>query len=605
LIPLDQAAIYWAVAVVFIWLSLRWSRREMDEVKVPMFAALAAGIFAIQAINIPIPWGTSGHMLGSVMAAIILGSPYAGVLLLALVLLVQGFLFGDGGISVMGANMLDMGVLASFTGYYTYQALKSRAGMTWAAFAGGWVGLFVSALAVAVQLAAAGTFPLVPALIWMGTYHAVIGVVAEGTVTAIVLKSLMHTRPELISPGSRAGTQRMPPADSGVKRNTALAAGAAIVLVALALAVLAPFIASSDPDGLEKVIIQLAGRIDDPVGYGAPFADYGISGMGKAGEVAAVLAGTVLAVAAALGIQRVMKRGGAHSGMAVKGSVGSGWDGSAPIIEVRGLRHTYHDSKRPALEGIDLIIQKGERLVILGANGSGKSTLIKHLNGILLPHSGEVLVKGMPVAKSSLRDVRRTVGVVFQNPDDQVFLPEVRQDVAFGPINMGLPGDVVEQRVTAALRSVGLDGLHDRSPHHMSGGEKKRVAIAGVLAMEPEVMVLDEPTAGLDPDGRHRILRLIYNLNKKLGITVVIATHDVDMVPVFTDRVVVLSAGKKIADGAPTEIFSDPHVLRQSNLHLPIVTRLLNGLQNAGMPVKTRLTVEGAKKEIMRVFRGT
>lgn len=274
------------------------------------------------------------------------------------------------------------------------------------------------------------------------------------------------------------------------------------------------------------------------------------------------------------------------------------------IIEVRDLTYTYHGNGKPALDSVDLKLERGERLVLLGANGSGKSTLIRHLNGILLPQSGEVLVKGVPVNNKNLREVRRTVGVVFQNPDDQVFLPAVKQDVAFGPINLGLREDVVEHRVATALRSVGLEGFDDRSPHHLSGGENKLVAIAGVLAMEPEVMVLDEPTAGLDPEGKHRILRLIYNLNKKLGITVVIATHDVDMVPVFTDRVVVLSTGRKIADGAPTEIFSDPHVLRQSNLHLPIVTRLLNGLQDDGMPVKTRLTVEGAKKEIMRVFRG-
>jgi len=273
------------------------------------------------------------------------------------------------------------------------------------------------------------------------------------------------------------------------------------------------------------------------------------------------------------------------------------------IIDVRNLVYSYHSVKTLALDRVNLQIEKGERLTLLGANGSGKSTLIKHLNGILLPQKGEVLVKGEPISKKNLKDVRRTVGIVYQNPDDQVFLPTVRLDVAFGPTNLGLQPDVVEQRVETALNNVGLNGIEERAPHHLSGGEKKLVAIAGVLAMEPEVMVLDEPTAGLDPEGKQRILRLIYNLNKKLGITLVIATHDVDVVPVFSDRVAVLSHGKKIADATPTEIFSDPDLLRESHLHLPIVTRLLQGLQEDGIPVKTRFTVEGARKELLRVMQ--
>lgn len=273
------------------------------------------------------------------------------------------------------------------------------------------------------------------------------------------------------------------------------------------------------------------------------------------------------------------------------------------IIDVRELTYSYHSGNSLALDRVNLRIERGERLGLLGANGSGKSTLIKHLNGILLPKSGEVLVKGEPITKKNLRDIRRTVGVVYQNPDDQVFLPTVRQDVAFGPINLGLREDVVEHRVKTALKNVGLNGFGERAPHHLSWGEKKLVAIAGVLAMEPEVMVLDEPTAGLDPEGKQRILRLIYRLNKQLGITIVIATHDVDMVPVFADRIAVLSHGRKIADASPTEIFSDPELLRESHLHLPIVTRLLQSLQDEGVPVRTKLTVEGAKKELLKVIK--
>src|SRR5659263_93333 len=270
------------------------------------------------------------------------------------------------------------------------------------------------------------------------------------------------------------------------------------------------------------------------------------------------------------------------------------------IIDVRNLIYSYHSGKTLALDRVNLQIEKGERLVLLGANGSGKSTLIKHLNGIIIPQKGEVLVKGEPISKKNLKEVRRTVGIVYQNPDDQVFLPTVLQDVAFGPINLGLGQDIVVQRVKTALENVGLNGLEERAPHHLSAGEKKLVAIAGILAMEPEVMVLDEPTAGLDPDGKQRILRLIYNLNKKLGITVVIATHDVDVVPVFSDRVAVMSYGKKIADATPTEIFSNPDLLRESHLQLPIVTRLIHGLQDEGIPIKTRFTVTGAQKELLR-----
>lgn len=205
LIPLGQAAIYWVLALFFIALSLKWARTQMDEAKVPIFAALAAGIFAIQAINIPIPWGTSGHMLGSVLAAIILGSPFAGVLIMALVLIVQGFLFGDGGISVMGANILDMGVIGSFTGYYAFRMLKGSFGMVTASYVGGWIGIVMGAEAVAIQMAIAGTFPLIEGMTWMGIYHAFIGVIGEGLITAIVVKSVMKTRPDLIASSSKAG----------------------------------------------------------------------------------------------------------------------------------------------------------------------------------------------------------------------------------------------------------------------------------------------------------------------------------------------------------------------------------------------------------------
>lgn len=272
------------------------------------------------------------------------------------------------------------------------------------------------------------------------------------------------------------------------------------------------------------------------------------------------------------------------------------------MVELRNLTYKYPGRNTPALDSVDLKIDRGERVVLLGANGSGKSTLIKHLNGLLRPTKGEVLIKGRPISKENIKEVRGTVGIVFQNPDDQVFLLTVKQDVAFGPINLGMDEAIVEHQVAEALTSVGLAGFEDRSPHHLSHGEKKLVAIAGVLAMNPEILVLDEPTSGLDPEGKHRILRLIYRLNKHLSIPVLIATHDVDIAPIFADRAVVLAEGCKIGDDTPTKIFSNPELLRRSHLHLPIVTRLLFSLKEGGLPVEPRLSVEGARKEILMAF---
>ncbi len=198
-VPLWQCAIYFAVAAPFILASLRWASKEMDELKVPLLATLAAGIFAIQAMNLPIPWGTSGHMVGAVMAAIILGSPWAGVLLLTLVLLVQGFVFADGGITTLGVNILNMGIISCFVGYYSYEGFKKLGTKIVAAsFIGAWLGLFVSALVCAVELWLAGTFPLVEGLYFMGLYHAVIGVIGEGVITAIVIGVVLNVRPDIL-----------------------------------------------------------------------------------------------------------------------------------------------------------------------------------------------------------------------------------------------------------------------------------------------------------------------------------------------------------------------------------------------------------------------
>jgi len=196
-IPLSQVWVYWTIAVIFVARALKWSREEMSEGAVPLFATLAAGIFAVQAMNIPVPWGTSGHMVGGVLAAILLGSPWAGVLLLSLVVIIQGLLFADGGLTVMGANILNMGIISTFVGYYLYRFSLKITRREVASFFGAWMGLFVSALAVAVELSLAGTFPLKEGLIFMGLYHLVIGLLAEGVITAVVVTTVPRIAPEL------------------------------------------------------------------------------------------------------------------------------------------------------------------------------------------------------------------------------------------------------------------------------------------------------------------------------------------------------------------------------------------------------------------------
>ncbi len=272
------------------------------------------------------------------------------------------------------------------------------------------------------------------------------------------------------------------------------------------------------------------------------------------------------------------------------------------IIETRNLTHLYR-GKIIALDGINFTARPGERIAIIGANGAGKSTLFKHLNGILKPTSGEVLIKGEPITGKNILEVRKTVGLVFQDPDDQIFAPTVKQDVAFGPMNLGLPEDEIEKRVSEALETVRLTGFEERAPHHLSTGEKKKVAIAGILAMKPEVLVLDEPTAGLDPGGAIRLIRLINEMNRYLGITTIIATHEVDIVPLLADRVCIMSSGKIIGDDSPQKIFSTDELIRKTHLRLPIVAQLIEMLQDEGLPVDVRFTLEEARDEILRVVK--
>ena len=235
------------------------------------------------------------------------------------------------------------------------------------------------------------------------------------------------------------------------------------------------------------------------------------------------------------------------------------------IVEVKQLRHVYGDGT-VALNGVTFKITHGESVGIIGANGAGKSTLLHHLNGYLAPSDGEVRIGEIPVIKGTLHEIRHTVGMVFQDPDDQLFMPTVFDDVAFGPLNLGLPAEDVRTRVDSALKQVGAIHLRDKPPYHLSGGEKKRVAIATVLSMMPSILVLDEPTNGLDPYARRQLITLL----KEFQHSKIIATHDLDMVLGVCSRVIVLNEGAIVADGSPKEIFDQPELLDACRLEKPL-----------------------------------
>ena len=234
------------------------------------------------------------------------------------------------------------------------------------------------------------------------------------------------------------------------------------------------------------------------------------------------------------------------------------------IIEAENLHYTYPD-KNVALDGVNFRITHGESVAIVGENGSGKSTLLLHLNGILLPTSGEVRIGHIPVNKKNLSKIRENVGMIFQNPDDQLFMPTVFDDVAFGPLNMGLHEDAVREAVDNALKTVGLLEKAERHPHHLSGGEKRRVAIATVLAMSPNVLAMDEPSSGLDFKSRRNLIKLL----KSFKHTKIIASHDTDMIAEVCERTIVLSEGKIVKDAPTNLIFQDNELMEKYSIEKP------------------------------------
>ena len=273
------------------------------------------------------------------------------------------------------------------------------------------------------------------------------------------------------------------------------------------------------------------------------------------------------------------------------------------MLKIEGLHYTYEDGT-PALNGIDLEIGQGDFVAVLGSNGSGKSTLIRHLNGLYKPSLGRVLFQGKPLGDVEEAEIFSKIGIVFQDPDDQLFASTVEEDVAFGPTNMGLPPEEIKERVHQALHMVNMQDFARKSVHALSHGQKKRICIAGILAMQPEIIVLDEPTAGLDPMGVHLLMHLLEDLNREKGITMIMATHVVDLVPLFMSRIAILSKGEVLRYGAPDEVFGDSEMLQKAKLHLPLIAELMHILKTRDN-VKLHhvpLTVGEARREILRLL---
>ena len=280
-------------------------------------------------------------------------------------------------------------------------------------------------------------------------------------------------------------------------------------------------------------------------------------------------------------------------------------------IEIKHLNHIYGQGtifEQYALKDVNLTIHDGEFIGLIGHTGSGKSTLTQHLNGLLKATSGDILYNGESIYKEgySMKELRSHVGLVFQYPEHQLFEVDVLTDVCFGPKNQGLSKEECEKRAKEALELVGFpEELYLQSPFELSGGQKRRAAIAGVLAMRPKVLVLDEPTAGLDPRGRDEILDQIVELHKKTGITVILVSHSMEDIAKYVDRIIVMNRGEKFLDGTPREVFAHYQELEEVGLAAPQVTYIMHDLRQNGLQVGNDVTtVEEAADEIMRYFRG-
>lgn len=273
-------------------------------------------------------------------------------------------------------------------------------------------------------------------------------------------------------------------------------------------------------------------------------------------------------------------------------------------FSVKEVSFRYPDGTQ-SLFDINLEIKRGEFIGILGANGSGKTTLLKVMDGLMKDFEGGVYLDSVRIRDLSPREIYKKVGLVFQNPDEQLFASTVFEDVAFGPINMGLPKEEIALRVNGALKDVEMEGYAKRSIYNLSFGEKKRICIAGLLAMGHEILLLDEPTDGLDPMGEYRMMDLLMGLNKEKKITIVMATHRVDLVPLFLDRLYILSKGRIVRGGLPEEVFTGPDEMEKVKLRLPQIAELIYRLKHDDkLPFKkVPLTIGEARREILRLVQ--
>ena len=279
-------------------------------------------------------------------------------------------------------------------------------------------------------------------------------------------------------------------------------------------------------------------------------------------------------------------------------------------IKIENLTHIYMKNspfEKKALDDVNIEIEDGEFVALIGHTGSGKSTLIQHINGLLKPNSGRIIVDGVDITekKINLNFIRKKVGLVFQYPEYQLFEETIEKDIAFGPRNLGLNDDDINNRVKRAMDMVGLkyDEYKDRSPFDLSGGQKRRVAIAGVVAMEPRVLILDEPTAGLDPKGRDDILGEIKSLQKEYKLTIILVSHSMEDVAKLADRIIVMHNGKCIIDGTPAQVFKEINTLESVGLAVPQVTYMAKKLRDKGINISEDIfTIEQAKEEILRLL---
>jgi energy-coupling factor transport system ATP-binding protein len=280
-------------------------------------------------------------------------------------------------------------------------------------------------------------------------------------------------------------------------------------------------------------------------------------------------------------------------------------------IKIENLTHTYMPKtpfEKKAIDDVSLEIKQGEFVALIGHTGSGKSTLIQHINGLLKPTSGSIFIDDLDITKKNVKltNIRKKVGLVFQYPEYQLFEETIEKDIAFGPHNLGLDHDEITRRVQRAMKIVGLDyeEFKDKSPFEISGGQKRRVAIAGVIAMEPKILILDEPTAGLDPKGRDDILNQIVELYKENDMTIILVTHSMEDVAKVAKRIIVMDSGKCILDGTPAKIFKEIEVLESVGLAVPQVTYLVRELRNKGFDISQEIfTIEKAKQELLRILK--